>query len=165
LSATVLDSKAVASEIFEGIASKITERLEDRKPRPQLATIVVGDDPASDLYVRTKHRNAKQVGMESKDHPFPAETTTEQLLELVGRLNGDDSVSGVLVQQPPPPQLDMTRVICAIDPVKDVDGFHPINAGRVALGLRNGVEPCTPARIVELLERARVPIAGTRPRS
>jgi methylenetetrahydrofolate dehydrogenase (NADP+)/methenyltetrahydrofolate cyclohydrolase len=125
-----------------------------------LATVVVGDDAASAQYVRMKQRNAKQVGIDSEDHRLPPDTTTEQLLELVRALSLDQGVSGILVQQPGPPHIDMTRVVEALDPVKDVDGFHPVNAGLVALGLPGGVKPCTPAGILVLLESAGIPIEG-----
>jgi methylenetetrahydrofolate dehydrogenase (NADP+)/methenyltetrahydrofolate cyclohydrolase len=120
----------------------------------------VGGDPASAQYVELKQKNAKQVGIESEDHRLPATTTTDELLKLVGVLNADESVSAILVQQPAPRQIDMTRVVLALDPVKDVDGFHPMNAGRVALGFPGGVEPCTPAGIIELLARTGIPIEG-----
>jgi len=128
--------------------------------RPKLATVVVGDDPASAAYVRMKQANAKQVGIDSEDHRLPASTTTEELLALVASLNRDDTVSGILVQQPAPRHIDMTRVISALDPLKDVDGAHPFNAGMVALGFEGGIEPCTPAGIIALLERAAIPIEG-----
>jgi len=160
VTAKVLDGRALAAEIFNEIAAKVAARVGEGKPRPALATVLVGDNPASDLYVRTKHRNAKQVGIDSQDHRLPAATTTEELLELVARLNGDEAVSGILVQTPGPRQIDMTRVSVAIDLVKDIDGAHPLNAGLIALGWPGGVQPCTPTGIVELLERAGVPIEG-----
>jgi methylenetetrahydrofolate dehydrogenase (NADP+)/methenyltetrahydrofolate cyclohydrolase len=111
-------------------------------------------------YVELKQKNARQVGIESEDHRLSANTTTEELLNLVVGLNADDTVSAILVQQPAPRQIDMTRVVLALDPVKDVDGFHPFNAGLLALGFDGGVEPCTPAGIIELLDRAGVQIEG-----
>lgn len=160
MTAKVLDGKAVAQEIYAEIAARVQARVEEGKPRPKLATVVVGDDRASSQYVRMKQKNAKQVGIDSEDHRLPAETTTAQLLELIKKLNDDEDVSGILVQQPPPPHIDMTRVVAALDPAKDVDGAHPINAGLVWLGLPGGVEPCTPAGIVELLTRAEIQIEG-----
>jgi methylenetetrahydrofolate dehydrogenase (NADP+) / methenyltetrahydrofolate cyclohydrolase len=160
VTAKVLDGKAVAQEIYAEIAARVQARVEEGKPRPKLATVVVGDDRASSQYVRMKQKNAKQVGIDSEDHRLPAETTTAQLLELIKKLNDDEDVSGILVQQPPPPHIDMTRVVAALDPAKDVDGAHPINAGLVWLGLPGGVEPCTPAGIVELLTRAEIQIEG-----
>jgi methylenetetrahydrofolate dehydrogenase (NADP+)/methenyltetrahydrofolate cyclohydrolase len=160
VTARVLDGKAIAREIYDEIAAGVAARVAKGGSRPKLATVVVGDDPASARYVRMKQKNAKQVGIDSDDHRLPSATTTEHLLELIEKLNRDDAVSGILVQQPPPPHIDMTRVIAAIDPAKDVDGAHPLNAGLIALGLPGGVQPCTPAGIVLLLERAGVPIEG-----
>ena len=160
MTARILDGKAAARQIYDEIAAGVAARLAQGGTRPKLATVVVGDDPASAQYVRMKQKNAKQVGIDSEDHRLPSATTTEQLLELVMKLNDDDGVSGILVQQPPPRHIDMTRVITALDPVKDVDGSHPFNAGLVAMGLSGGVEPCTPAGIVALLERAGISIAG-----
>lgn len=160
MTAQRLDGQALASQIFEKVAELVAARVAQGKPRPALATILVGEDPASAIYVRTKQKNAARAGIETRDHRLPTTTTTEQLVELVTTLNADDNVSGVLIQQPAPPQIDMTRVIAALDPVKDVDGFHPVNAGLLALGLPGGVEPCTPAGIVELLEHAGVGVSG-----
>ena len=160
MTARVLDGKAAARDIYERITADVAARIARGGSRPKLATVVVGDDPGSALYVRMKQANAKKVGIDSEDHRLPASTTTEQLLELVERLNRDETVSGILVQQPAPRHIDMTRVITALDPVKDVDGAHPFNAGMVALGFDGGIEPCTPAGIIALLERAAVPIEG-----
>jgi methylenetetrahydrofolate dehydrogenase (NADP+)/methenyltetrahydrofolate cyclohydrolase len=160
MTARALDGRAVARQIYEQVAAGVATRVAQGKPRPKLATVVVGDDPASAQYVRMKQKNAKQVGIDSEDHRLPRETTTEQLLELIRALSGDEAVSGILVQQPAPPHIDMTRVIEALDPVKDVDGFHPVNAGLLALGLPGGVKPCTPAGILELLDGAGIPIEG-----
>ena len=160
MTARVLDGKAVAQEIYDQIAAGVAARVARGGTRPKLATVVVGDDPASAQYVRMKQKNAKQVGIDSDDHRLPSSTTTDQLLELVENLNRDEAISGILIQQPAPRHIDMTRVIAALDPAKDVDGAHPLNAGLVALGWAGGLEPCTPAGIVALLERAGVPIEG-----
>ena len=160
MTARVLDGRAVAREIYTEVARAVEDRVASGKPRPRLATILVGDDPASATYVELKQRNARSVGIESNDHRLPASTTTEQLLALVRRLNDDVDVSGILVQQPTPRQIDMRPVIFALDPVKDVDGFHPVNAGLVALGLAGAMEPATPAGIVVLLERSGIAIEG-----
>ncbi|HEY8952107.1 MAG TPA: bifunctional 5,10-methylenetetrahydrofolate dehydrogenase/5,10-methenyltetrahydrofolate cyclohydrolase [Candidatus Dormibacteraeota bacterium] len=160
MTAQALDGRAAAREIYEKIAADLAAHIAKGGSRPKLATVVVGDDPASAQYVRMKQTNAKRVGIDSDDHRLPAATTTAQLLDLVEKLNADETVSGILVQQPAPRHIDMTRVIEALDPVKDVDGAHPINAGRVALGFAGGVEPCTPAGIVALLDRAGVRIEG-----
>ena len=156
----MLDGRAVARQIYDEVSKLVADRMARGATRPKLATVLVGDDPASAQYVELKQRNARSVGIESEDHRLKAATTTDELLALVDRLNRDEGVSGVLIQQPAPDQVDMARVVMALDPVKDVDGFHPINAGLVALGLPGGVEPCTPAGIVELLERFGVRIEG-----
>jgi len=160
MTARKLDGQALASEIFEQVAELVAARVAEGKPRPALATILVGEDPASAIYVRTKQKNAARAGIETRDLRLPATTTTAELVDLVSELSRDDDVSGVLIQQPVPAQIDMTRVISALDPVKDVDGFHPVNAGLLALGLPGGVEPCTPAGIVELLEHSGVGVSG-----
>jgi methylenetetrahydrofolate dehydrogenase (NADP+)/methenyltetrahydrofolate cyclohydrolase len=160
VSARVLDGKAVARQIFDEVSKLVAERVAAGGTRPKLATVLVGDDPASATYVDLKQRNAHSVGIESEDHRLKVSTTTEELLALVDRLNRDELVSGILIQQPAPKQIDMTRVVLELDPLKDVDGFHPVNAGKVALGMPGGVEPCTPAGIVELLVRYGVPIEG-----
>jgi len=161
VTARVLDGKALAARIIEDVRVQVAARVSAGKPRPALATVLIGDNPASGIYVRSKQKNAKQAGIETFDHRLLDSTSTDELLTLVEQLNRDDAVSGVLIQQPVPPQIDMTRVIHEIDPVKDVDGFHPINAGLVALGLPGAVEPCTPAGIMELLEDAGIEISGS----
>jgi len=160
LTARVLDGKAVAKQIYDEVNAAVMERISGGGSRPRLATVLVGEDPASAKYVELKQRNAHSVGIESEDHRLPSSTSTEELLALVDRLNRDDLVSAILIQQPTPKQIDMRRIVLALDPVKDVDGFHPLNAGLVALGLPGGVEPCTPAGIVELLLRSGIPIEG-----
>ena len=160
MTARVLDGRAVARQIFEQVSRDVSARVSAGGSRPRLATVLVGEDPASAQYVELKQKNARQVGIESEDHRLPATTTTDELLSLVNALNADDSMSAILIQQPTPRQIDMRRIIRSLDPVKDVDGFHPINAGLVALGLPGGVEPCTPAGIIELLDRAGIQIEG-----
>jgi len=150
----------LAQQILRDVATKVGARVAAGKQRPKLAAVLIGDDPASATYVRIKQKDAREAGIDSQDHRLPTTTTTEQLLELIDALNRDDTVSGILVQQPAPREIDITRIVIAVDPVKDVDGFHPFNAGLVALGFAGGVEPCTPAGIVELLERGGVPIDG-----
>ena len=160
MTAHVLDGKAVAREVYDEVALAVNERTSRGGSRPRLATVLVGDDPASATYVALKQRNAQSVGIESEDHRLPGTTTTEELLALVDQLNRDDVVSAILIQQPTPKQIDMKRVAFALDPIKDVDGFHPINAGLIALGFTGGVEPCTPAGIILLLERSGVQLEG-----
>jgi len=160
MTARVLDGKAVAKQVYEEVAKAVNDRVARGGSRPRLATVLVGDDPASATYVALKQRNARNVGIESEDHRLPSSMTTEELLALVQTLNRNDSVSAILIQQPTPKQIDMRQVVLALDPIKDVDGFHPINAGLVALGFTGGVEPCTPAGIVLLLERSGIQIKG-----
>jgi len=160
VTARVLDGRSFARQIFDEVSNAVSARVAAGGSRPKLATVLVGDDPASVQYIELKQRNARQVGIESEDHRLPVTTTTEELLQLVTRLNADENVSAILVQQPAPRQIDMRRIVMALDPVKDVDGFHPINAGLVAQGFPGGVEPCTPAGIIELLDRAGIPIEG-----
>ncbi|HYM97465.1 MAG TPA: bifunctional 5,10-methylenetetrahydrofolate dehydrogenase/5,10-methenyltetrahydrofolate cyclohydrolase [Candidatus Sulfotelmatobacter sp.] len=160
MTARVLDGKAVAKQIFDEVSRAVAKRTSAGGSRPKLATVLVGDDPASAQYVELKQRNAHSVGIDSEDIRLTAQTTTEELFDVVDRLNHDETVSGILVQQPTPKQIDMTRIVLSLDPAKDVDGFHPINAGLVALGLPGGVEPCTPAGIVELLHRSGIAIEG-----
>jgi methylenetetrahydrofolate dehydrogenase (NADP+) / methenyltetrahydrofolate cyclohydrolase len=158
--AKVLDGRAVARQIYDEIKGAVEDRVARGGSRPRLATVLVGDDPASATYVDLKQRNAHNVGIESEDHRLPSRTTTEELEDLVSRLTADDAVSAILVQQPTPKQIDMRRVVMALDPIKDVDGFHPVNAGLVAQGAPGGVEPCTPAGIIVLLERSGIAIEG-----
>ncbi len=161
MTARILDGRAIARQVYDEIGKAVSDRISRGAPRPRLATVLVGDDPASAMYVALKQRNARGVGIESEDHRLPSGATTEELLALVEALNRDEAVSAILIQQPAPKQIDMRQVVLALDPVKDVDGFHPINAGLVALGLPGGVEPCTPAGIVLLLERSGIGIEGT----
>ena len=161
MTARILDGRAIARQVYDEIGKAVSDRISRGAPRPRLATVLVGHDPASAMYVALKQRNARGVGIESEDHRLPSSATTEELLALVEALNRDEAVSAILIQQPAPKQIDMRQVVLALDPVKDVDGFHPINAGLVALGLPGGVEPCTPAGIVLLLERSGIGIEGT----
>jgi methylenetetrahydrofolate dehydrogenase (NADP+)/methenyltetrahydrofolate cyclohydrolase len=160
VAAQKLDGRLLSERVFAEVAALVAERVARGRPRPALATVLVGDNRSSDLYVRSKQKNAKAVGIDTRDHRLPDTTTTEQLSDLIASLNEDEDVSGVLIQQPVPAQIDMTRVIYNLDPIKDVDGFHPVNAGLVSLGLPGAVEPCTPAGIVALLEAAGIALTG-----
>jgi methylenetetrahydrofolate dehydrogenase (NADP+)/methenyltetrahydrofolate cyclohydrolase len=152
-----LDGQALADKILEDVKALVAGRVEAGGSRPHLAAVLVGDDPASETYVRLKRRECERVGIGSSDHRLPATASTDAIVELVGQLSSDDQVSGVLVQMPLPPHVDAGRVIEAVEPVKDVDGFHPYNAGRLALG-DPSVVPCTPAGILSLLDAAEVPL-------
>lgn len=149
-----LEAADLAARIKEQVKAEIA-----RGVRASLAAVRVGDDPASAVYVRNKIRACEEVGIRSEHHALPESTTTEQLMELITSLNARDDVSGILTQLPLPAHVDETAIIEAIDPSKDVDGFHPVNAGRLAMG-RPVFVPCTPAGIIELLEDRGVEIRG-----
>lgn len=159
--AEVLDGALVAEQIKAEVASDVEEFERANDARPCLVAVRVGDDPASAVYVRNKVKTSEALGLRSEHHALLAETTTAQLLELISQLNARDDVDGILVQLPLPRGVDEARVLEAVDPAKDVDGFHPVNVGRLALG-QAALAPCTPAGIIELLERNNIPISGAR---
>ena len=159
MSGKILDGKALSNEIRAEIAAEVAAFKATGGPIPCLAAVLVGDDPASQVYVRNKEKACVATGMGSILHRLPAETTTDQLLDLVAQLNGDSSVHGILIQLPLPKKIDETRVLDAVDPIKDVDAFHPENVGRIVQG-RPRFLPCTPHGIQQLLLRNRIPIAG-----
>ena len=152
--ATLIDGRALAERIRAEVTADVAAL-----GRVGLATVLVGDDPASDIYIRLKHKASREVGIDAHDHRLPAETSQEELLAFVAELNRDDAVDGVLVQVPLPPQIDEAAVIRAVDPVKDVDGLHPINAGLLFLG-RHGHVGATPLGIMALLSEYRVRLEG-----
>lgn len=155
MSAGILDGKALAGRIKEELRCKC-ERL---ARAPRLAVVLVGDDPASAIYVRNKERDCRECGIDCRDHRLAADTTQEALLALIRALNRDDSVDGILVQLPLPGHLDGAQVLRAIDPDKDVDAFHPENVGRLLLGQPRYL-PCTPAGILALLREYAIDPAG-----
>jgi len=155
--AQILDGKPVAAAVKVEVASGV--RLLRRSPG--LATVIVGDDPASHLYVRGKRRDAEEVGMVSIHHELPAYVGQERVEELIGELNHDPKVDGILVQLPLPDALDGEAVVGAIDPGKDADGLHPANLGRLVLD-QPGLRPCTPSGIMRMLEHYEVPIRGAK---
>ncbi|HYG08546.1 MAG TPA: bifunctional 5,10-methylenetetrahydrofolate dehydrogenase/5,10-methenyltetrahydrofolate cyclohydrolase [Pyrinomonadaceae bacterium] len=157
--ARILDGARVAEEIRREVAVEAARLKDVQGYVPCLVAVRVGNDPASAVYVRNKVRTSETVGLRSEHHELPEETTTEELLAEVGTLNARDDVDGILVQLPLPRGVDEARVIEAIDPAKDVDGFHPVNVGRLTLG-RTGFAPCTPAGIIELLTREGIQISG-----
>lgn len=159
MSARIIDGKAVAATVRERVAAEVVALEAERGRTPLLVTVIVGDDPASEVYVAGKHRACEQVGMRSAHHGLPAETTEGELLALVEKLNADQDVDGILVQLPLPEQIDPDRVIAAIDPGKDVDGLTPVNAGRLAQGTP-GLVSCTPAGVMELLRHEGVELEG-----
>ncbi len=158
--AKIIDGKAIAAQIKEEVKQKV-EALRQEGREITLAVIQVGEDPASRVYVNNKKKACAYVGMQSLAYELPAETTEEELLALVEKLNGMDSCHGILVQLPLPAHIDEDRVIRAISPKKDVDGFHPMNVGALCIG-EPGFVSCTPAGIIQLLKRSGIEIAGKR---
>jgi methylenetetrahydrofolate dehydrogenase (NADP+)/methenyltetrahydrofolate cyclohydrolase len=151
-----MDGTALAARLRGELKGDIAEL-----GRVALATVLVGDDPASEIYIRLKHKAAEEVGIEPIDHRLPSSTAEDELVELVEELNENDEVDGILVQTPLPEQIDEARVMRAIDPMKDVDGLHPFSAGQLYLG-RQTLVPATPLGVMHLLAEYRIPIAGQR---
>jgi methylenetetrahydrofolate dehydrogenase (NADP+)/methenyltetrahydrofolate cyclohydrolase len=159
LGAKILDGKATAAELRQQIRGVVDRRLGDGRRRPGLAVVLVGENPASQVYVRNKRKACAEVGFHSELHELPATTSQAELLALVDQLNADDAIDGILVQLPLPEQIDAEAVIERILPTKDVDGFHPYNVGRLALRMPL-LRPCTPKGIMTLLERTGEPLEG-----
>lgn len=159
MTAVLLDGKALASELQAELAVDVAEFIENNGISPTLAAVLVGEQTASEVYVRNKRQACERSGMESQLHRLPADTTTDAVLELVHKLNKDPAVHGILVQLPLPPQVDATRVLDGVHPLKDVDAFHPENVGRIVQG-RPRFLPCTPQGVQQLLLRRGVPVAG-----
>jgi methylenetetrahydrofolate dehydrogenase (NADP+)/methenyltetrahydrofolate cyclohydrolase len=159
MTARRIDGKAAALELRGRVAALAADFKARTGRAPGLATVLVGEDPASAVYVRSKGKATAEAGMESFSHHLPDTVSESELLNLVGQLNSDDSVDGILVQLPLPAHIDSARVIAAIDPAKDVDGFHPINAGRLATGLES-LMPCTPLGCLHLLKQELGNLAG-----
>ncbi len=151
MSAQLIDGKAIAAEHRERLRERIAKLVADGKPAPSLAVVLVGADPASEVYVRNKRRACEQAGIISRSWNLAADTPAEELLSLIDQLNRDDAVDGILVQLPLPAHIDPETVIERIDPAKDVDGFHPYNMGRLVQRIPK-LRPCTPLGIMTLLE-------------
>ncbi len=158
MAATILDGTKIAGEIKAEVAADV-QSLTAAGIRPGLAVVLVGNDPASEIYVRGKVKSCEDLGIYSEKHTPPDSVSTEFLLKLVSDLNGRDEIDGILVQLPLPPQVDAKRVLMAVDPRKDVDGFHPVNVGLLSTQ-RPGLVPCTPAGVIEILKRSNIAIAG-----
>ena len=159
MTAEIIDGKKIAAEIKTEVAREVARLKEERGLTPGLAVVLVGEDPASQVYVRNKENACAEVGFNSFKYVLPKDTTQDKLMDLVYELNGRDDVHGILVQLPLPEHLDSTEVLLAIEPDKDVDGFHPVNVGRLAVGQAT-MPPCTPAGCVELLKRSGAELEG-----
>ncbi|MFZ1928079.1 MAG: tetrahydrofolate dehydrogenase/cyclohydrolase catalytic domain-containing protein, partial [Candidatus Sulfotelmatobacter sp.] len=158
MTARILDGSRIASDIRAEVSAEV-RGMASAGVRPGLAVVLVGHNPASEIYVRGKVKACEEVGIYSEQHT-PSETaTTGQLLALIQDLNRRDEIDGILVQLPLPAQVDSKRVLMAVDPAKDVDGFHPVNVGFLSTQ-RPGLVPCTPAGVIEILKRSEIPIAG-----
>ena len=157
--AAILDARPIAEQIKREVAAEVAQLRAENGVQPCLAAIVVGDNDASAAYVNNKMRACAEVGIKSDHHALAATTSTEELLTLIADLNARDDIDGILVQLPLPKDIDEAAIIDAVNPAKDVDGFHPENVGLLAMG-RPRFTPCTPAGIIELLDRSKIEIAG-----
>src|SRR6202453_3005713 len=156
--AKILDGTSIASDIRREVASDV-KAMAAAGMRPGLAVVLVGHNPASEIYVRGKVKACEEVGIYSEQHSPAESSTTEELLALIADLNRRHEIDGILVQLPLPPHVDAKKILMAVDPAKDVDGFHPMNVGLLSTQ-RPGLVPCTPAGIIEILKRHKIPIAG-----
>src|SRR4029453_7215062 len=159
MSARIIDGRAAAAALRARVAVEVAKFRVAPGRAPGLAVVLVGEDPASAVYVRSKGKATVEAGMESFEHRLPAEISEGKLLDLIDRLNADPAVDGILVQLPLPDHIDANQIITAIDPEKDVDGFHPVNAGRLAIGLP-GFIPCTPLGCLKLLKAELSDLSG-----
>ena len=155
----LIDGKKIAAQVKQELADEVARMKADGKKTPHLAAVLVGNDPASETYVASKVKACREVGFKSTELRYPAEMTEEQLLQVVDKLNRDEDVDGYIVQLPLPKHISEQKVLMAIDPAKDVDGFHPCNVGKMVTGLPAYL-PATPAGIVELLKRYDIPTQG-----
>jgi len=159
VAARIIDGKAIAATVRERVADEVAAFVRERERTPTLATVLVGEDPASQIYIANKHKACEEVGMRSLHRDLPAATSEAELVGLVRDLGEDDEVDGILVQLPVPDQIDSDAIVSAIDPGKDVDGLTPVNAGLLAHGTP-GLVPCTPAGVMELLRHEGVELEG-----
>jgi methylenetetrahydrofolate dehydrogenase (NADP+)/methenyltetrahydrofolate cyclohydrolase len=158
MAATLLDGNRIAAQIKSEVAEDV-QKLSAAGIRPGLAVILAGHNPASEIYVRNKVKSCQQLGMLSENLTPPDSVTTGELLQMIHELNNRDEIDGILVQLPLPPQVDSKKVLLAVSPEKDVDGFHPVNVGNLSTQ-RPGLVPCTPAGVIEILRRSNIPIEG-----
>lgn len=159
MTARIIDGKTISADLRGKVADAVHRLRRDRGIVPGIAVVLVGENPASEVYVRNKSKAVAEAGMQAFDRKLPATTSEAELIELIGKLNGDEQVNGILVQLPLPKQIDAQKIIAAIDPAKDVDGFHPLNVGRVASGL-SALVPCTPMGCLMLAKTVHSSLAG-----
>jgi len=159
MAARIIDGKLISTEVKDRIAAEVAEYVEAEGRTPTLATVIVGDDPASHIYVANKHKACEQVGINSAHHGLNADTPEDELVELVASLGIDDSIDGILVQLPVPGHINPDVVVGAINPAKDVDGLTPVSAGLLSAG-NPGLVPCTPAGVIEMLDHEGVELSG-----
>ncbi len=158
---TIIDGKKVAASVLEYAEREGATLIKEQAIIPNLVVILVGDDPASASYVRSKNRTSQNIGFKSTTELLPADTPEEEVLELIARLNADKSVHGILVQLPLPPHMDADKIVQAVDYRKDVDGLHPVNVGRLVMGLPSP-RPCTPSGVIEMLKYYNIDTTGKR---
>ncbi|MDP4182812.1 MAG: bifunctional methylenetetrahydrofolate dehydrogenase/methenyltetrahydrofolate cyclohydrolase FolD [Bacillota bacterium] len=158
MAATVINGKEIAKKVKDNLKNDV-QILKDKGVKPCLVVVIVGDDPASRVYVNNKKKACEEVGIKSIEHAFGAELKEEELLQLIDKLNNDSSVNGILVQLPLPKHINEEKIIMAIKPEKDVDAFHPINVGKIMTGNPDFM-PCTPAGVMKLIEETGIDIAG-----
>ena len=156
---TILNGKEIAAEVLAGCREK-AGILQSRGVTPGLAVVIVGDDPASHVYVNSKVKTCGELGIHSRKIELPTETTQEEVLQVVRDLNEDPAIHGILVQSPPPPHINEEEIIRLLDPRKDVDGFHPVNVGKLVMEDESGFVPCTPQGCIHLLEKAGIETSG-----
>src|SRR2546428_12361678 len=159
MTARIIDGKALAEDLFTRVAAEVRRLTKDHGLEPGLGVVLVGNNPASEIYVSSKSMKTVAAGMRSSMQKLPDTISEAELLRVVRQLNGDRAVHGILVQLPLPPHIDMHKVIAAIDPAKDVDGFHPVNAGRLSSGLP-ALAPCTPLGCVRLAKTVHDELSG-----
>jgi methylenetetrahydrofolate dehydrogenase (NADP+)/methenyltetrahydrofolate cyclohydrolase len=155
-----MDGNAVSAAVSERLSAQIAQLKQTHGLTPGIAVVLIGDDAASQVYVRNKVKKAESIGAYSEKHELPATATQEQVVELIARLNADPRINGILVQSPPPRHIDERAIIEAIDPAKDVDCFHPCNVGKMLIGDEDGFVPCTPQGVMEILKHYQIQTAG-----
>lgn len=156
----LMDGNAVSAAVSERLSAQIAQLKQTHGLTPGIAVVLIGDDAASQVYVRNKVKKAESIGAYSEKHELPATATQEQVVELIARLNADPRINGILVQSPPPRHIDERAIIEAIDPAKDVDCFHPCNVGKMLIGDEDGFVPCTPQGVMEILKHYQIQTAG-----